>query len=182
SNEEEAKKFFQEELDDFFRVLVPGGLTKKSQEFATSVLKDRKLVQSNVKITAARTRNKAYEEFYKENGKYTYCADFEGLIAHLNFKYDPKDWRLSIDANLYSLKCVLLHNESKTSKPPLILVYAFGKRNKTEDHQAMTIIMELIQYQKHGWMIVSDLKVTNLCRGLKLGRPTYVCIYCLWPS
>src|SRR5699024_6651735 len=89
---------------------------------------------------------------------------------------------LSLHDALPILKCVLLHNESKTNKPPLILVYAFGKRNKTEDHQAMAIIMELIQYHKHGWMNVSDLKVTNLCRGLKLGRPTYVCIYCLWPS
>src|SRR5699024_8783913 len=69
-SEEEARKFAQAELDDIIRVLAPGGLTKKSQEFLAAELKSRKMVHSEVKITRARTRHRPYEEFYKEEGNY----------------------------------------------------------------------------------------------------------------
>ena len=155
--------------------------SKEKREIGTSILKKRQLVQDCVRITHSRKRNEKFKQYFSESDGYIYCNNVEGLFGALNYPFDPQMWRLSIDSNKNSLKCLLLHNESKSTKPAIPLVYGDESR-KREDYASMNKIVDLIQYNKFKWFICSDLKVATLCRGLKQGRPHHMCIFCDWLS
>ena len=164
-------------MNDFFVII--GVASKQKREYASHILKSRNLVEKDVHITDARNRSLRFQKYFSDSGDYIYCSDIPGLFNELNLDHNPEEWRLSIDSNLSSLKGLLLPNETKSTKPIIPLIYG-DKERKHEDYQAIATIMQLIEYNTYKWMICSDLKVTNLCRGLKQGRPRHMCIYCLW--
>ena len=52
-----------------------------------------------------------FAEHETNNGNFVYCQDIQGLLEHMGVEeYVPDEWRLFVDSNKRSLKCVLLHN------------------------------------------------------------------------
>ena len=54
------------------------------------------------------------------NGNFIYCQDIQGLLGHMGVKeYLPDEWRLFVDSNKKSLKCVLIYNRKEYSPDPI---------------------------------------------------------------
>lgn len=75
------------------------------------------------------------------------------------------------------LKAVLLHNENQLPSVPL--AYA---TNMKETYETLAKILRVINYSKHEWEIVSDLKVLTLLFGMQGGYTKYPCYFCEWDS
>ena len=97
----------QSELDDLVRDLE---LPKSKAELVGSRLQQWNLLESDVKVSFFRDRQKDLVPFFLMEGDLVYCNDINGLMAALTVKHDPDEWRLFIDSSKTSLKAVLLHN------------------------------------------------------------------------
>ena len=67
-------------------------------------------MESNVKISLFRNRQKDLVQFFLMEGDLVYCNDIDGLMVALRITNNPDEWRLVIDSSKTSLKAVLLHN------------------------------------------------------------------------
>ena len=105
----------QGELNDLVRELQ---LPKHKAEYLGSWLKQRSMLQDDVKITF-RQRQESMKNYFENVNGFVTCTDIEGLMAALKIKYDTHDWRLFIDASKTSLKAVLLHNGNKYPSVPI---------------------------------------------------------------
>lgn len=166
----------QKEFDDLVRD------TKLSKDFAElwgSRLKQWNLVDPDFKVTAARKRTKTTEidKFFSfnESKNIAYCNDIYGIFEYFQHQYNPNDWRLFIDGSVNSLKAVLLHNGNEYPSVPI----AYGTGVK-ETYDVLKEIIDLINYEEHGWSVCSDLKVVGILTGLMKGYPKHSCFLCLW--
>lgn len=75
------------------------------------------------------------------------------------------------------MKAVLLHNRSQL--PSIPLAYA---TNMKEAYGSLSKILRFINYNKHKWQIVSDLKVLNILFGMQGGYTKSPCYLCEWDS
>ena len=91
--------------------------------------------------------------------------------------YDPKEWRLFLDSSKRSLKCVLLHNGNIYGTIPI----GFAVHLK-EQYEHIKLVLDLLQYKEHNWVICVDLKMVNFLLGQKGGYTKYRCFLCLCDS
>lgn len=75
------------------------------------------------------------------------------------------------------MKAAIIHN--RNSLPTIPLAYATDMK---ESYDSMNRILDLIQYQKHQWKIVSDFKVLTILNGMQGGNTKFPCFLCEWDS
>lgn len=63
--------------------------------------------------------------------------------------------------------------------PTVPVAYATDMK---ETYQTMEKILRLINYNKHQWQIVSDLKVLTILLGMQGGYTKHPCYFCEWDS
>lgn len=105
----------------------------------------------------------------------TYAVDIEHLFETIGHPYVPDEWRLFIDGSVKSLKGVLLHNGNLFPSVPII----YGT-DIIENYENMKVILKLINYDLHRWVICCDLKIVAIITGLKKGFSKHQCFLCLW--
>jgi hypothetical protein len=170
----EPQLFSQFELNDLIRDL---SLSKDKAELLASRLKEKNLVEKNVKVSLYRKRNFPLTNFFEVDGPMVYCSDVGGLFHDLKSEHNPEEWRLFIDSSLRSLKAVLLHNGN--TKPSIPIAHSV---HLTESYENIKTVLEAIKYDDHQWNICGDLKVIGTLMGLQGGFTKYSCFLCLWNS
>ncbi|QQP52525.1 Uncharacterized protein FKW44_004703, partial [Caligus rogercresseyi] len=146
--------FSQCELNDLVRDL---SLSKISSELLASRLKEKNLLGKDVRISFFRRRHEDYMGYFCQEEDLVYCRDVAGLLVKLGApQYDPRDWRLFIDSNKRSLKCVLLHNGNQFASIPLA-----HSTTLKEKYEVVKYVLDKIQYEQHKWIICVDLKMVN---------------------
>lgn len=173
--QDKSPKFFsQEDLNNLVRDL---DLTKHQSELLASRLKERDLTEGDVRITKFRYRSDYLQDKFAFENNLCYCSDIPGLFNELNIPYVANEWRLFIDASLYSTKGVLLHIGNKLPSIPVahsvVLKETYGN---------LDFILKSIKYTEHNWLICADLKVVAILSGLQLGYTKYMCFLCKWDS
>ena len=165
----------QAELNDLVRDL---GLSKKAAELLASRLKGRNLVDHSVKVSYFRKRDKLFLTFFSEDRQFVYCHDIPGLLKELGVPYySPAEWRLFLDSSKRSLKCVLLHNGNVYGAVPV-----GHSVHLREDYDDMRMVMDLLKYHEHSWIICVDLKIVNFLLGQQKGFTKFPCFLCMWDS
>ncbi|KDR11799.1 hypothetical protein L798_14178, partial [Zootermopsis nevadensis] len=166
----EPQKIIESELNDLIKDLeLPKLLASRLQQWS--------LLDQSVKVTTFRTRNKNCDKFYQTEGELTVCKDVAGLMAAMNMRYVPEEWRLFIDAFKVSLKAVLLHNGNIL--PSIHIAYTVHKQ---ETYAKMENILLGVHCQKYEWQICGDLKLIAILMGLQNGYTKYCCFLCEWDS
>jgi hypothetical protein len=103
-------KFTQSELNDLIRELQ---LTKEKRELLGSRLREKNMLESGVKFSWYRNREKEFRKYYEQEDQLLFCTDIRNLLHQLGEKeYDPSTWRLFINCSKRSVKTVLLHNSN----------------------------------------------------------------------
>ena len=164
----------QQDLNDLVRDL---NLTKHQSEVLVSRLKEKKVLTSDARITKFRFRSDTLVEHFSYENSLCFCNNILGLFESLNINYDPNDWRLFIDASLYSTKAVLLHNGNMF--PSIPLAYSIILK---ETYQNLEYILKKLNYNDHKWFICADLKVVAILSGLQLGYTKNMCFLCEWDT
>ena len=72
----------------------------------------------------------------------------------MGIAYADSDWRLFIDSSNKSLKAVLLYNGNRVSSIPV--GYSISM---SENYNNMIVLLDLLNYYNHKWMIIGDLKL-----------------------
>ena len=111
-------------------------------------------------------------QYFTTEQSLVYCCNIPGLIEHLGTTYNPSDWRLFIDSSKRSLKGVLLHNGNEFGSVPI----AHSVHLK-ETYDNMTLLLKLIKYNDHNWIICGDLKIIGIILGLQGGYTKMPCFY-----
>lgn len=166
--------FDQKELNDLIRDL---NLSKNEAEILGSRLKEKNLLEKDVKISHYRNREKDLTPFFSSQDSLIYCNDVDGLMKAIGHEYQPENWRLFIDSNKYSLKAVLLHNGNEY--PSIPVAHA---TNMKECYDAMKLLLDKIDYELHKWFICGDFKVIGILLGLQSGYTKHCCFLCTWDS
>ena len=92
------------ELEDLIRDLT---LNKQQSELLASSLQQWNLLAGDARASAFRKRSwELQQHFSMDKGL---CPDIKGLFDDLGLEYESTQWKLFIDAYLYSIKAVLLH-------------------------------------------------------------------------
>ena len=166
------KWFNQQELSD---LILDLSLSKDKAELLASRLKERNLLQSDVRVCHYRIRNNVLKTFFRVDGLLDFCHDISGFCNELKQEYNPSDWRLFIDFSQRSLKAVLL--QSGNSKPSIAIAHCVHLK---ETYDKMKILLEAIQYNVHQWNICGDLKVTGMLMGMQGRFTKFCCCLCIW--
>lgn len=169
------KLFNQAELNDLVRDL---DLSKSAAELLSSRLQEKNLLHSSAKVSYYRDREKVFTPFFSEVNKFVFCHDIQGLLLQLGVPvYITTDWRLFIDSSKRSLKCVLLHNGNVYAAVPI-----GHSVHLRESHDDIKMIINLIKYEEHNWIICVDLKMVNFLLGQQRGFTKFPCFLCMWDS
>lgn len=165
----------QKDLNDLVRDL---NLTKHQSEVLASRLKERFLVTAEVRISKFRNRSDDLIQYFSYENNLCYCNDINGLFEQLDIvNYEPSQWRLFIDASLYSTKAVLLHIGNKY--PSIPVAHSIVLK---ETYSNLQYILTKINYEVNKWLICADLKVVAILSGLQAGYTKYMCYLCEWDS
>ena len=113
---EDSILFSQKYLNDLIRDLC---LSKEKAELLASRLKERNMVEKDVKVRYYRKRNWDLSLAFKVEGPLCYCHDIEELLQTVGIVHIVNEWRLFIDSSNRSLKAVLLHIENKILPIPI---------------------------------------------------------------
>ena len=143
--------FSQKHLNDLIRDLC---LSKEKAELLASRLKERNMVEKDVKVSYCRKRNWDISLTYKVEGPLCYCQDIEELFQTLGIVHIVNEWRLFIDSSKRSLKAVLLHIGNKK---PSIPIAHFAQLK--ESYDSIEILLNAIHYSDYQWSLCGDLKV-----------------------
>lgn len=137
------------------------------------------LLEPGVKVTGLRNRQVDIQKLFKvsEDKTLAWCTDVYELMAYMGISYIPDDWRLFIDANIESLKALLLDNENKL--PAIPIAYCTDTK---ETYEKMDLILKKVDYRRHEWKICCDLKVVDMLCGLQGGYTKHMCFLCEWDS
>jgi hypothetical protein len=168
-------QFNQGELNDLVRDLA---LSKEKAELLASRLKEKGMLEEDVRITHFRKRNLSLIPFFSVDGPLCFCNNIDGLFHSLSEEeHNPSEWRLFIDSSKRSLKAVLLHIGNK--KPSIPVGHSVHLRESYED---MQVLLNALNYPVHKWQICGDFKVIGLLMGMQPGFTKYCCYLCLWDS
>ena len=171
---EDAILFSQKHLNDLIRDLC---LSKKKAELFASRLKERDMVEKDVKVSYYRKRNWDLSSAFKVEGPLCYCHDIEELFQTLGIVHIVNEWRLFIDSSKRSLKAVLLHIANK--KPSIPIAHSAQLK---ESYDSIEILLNAIHYSDYQWSLCGDLKVIGILMGLQGGFTKHRCLMCLWDS
>lgn len=166
---------------DFNDLCRDAGMSKEVSEIVGSRLKQWNLVANDFKITAGRKRGHtvkfdAFFDLYEDDvRKIAYCVNVDELFKEMGQNHIQNEWRLFIDSSVESFKAVLLHNGNQYPSVPIVY-----SRNKLEDYENMKLILDLINYKEHKWLICCDLKVVGILTGVKKGFSSHQCFLCVW--
>ena len=114
-NTEDFILFSQKHLNDFIRDLC---LSKEKAELLALRLKERNMVEKDVKVSYYRKRNRGLSSAFKVEELLCYCHDIEELFQTLGTVHIVNEWRLFIDSSKRSLKAVLLHIGNRKTLHP----------------------------------------------------------------
>lgn len=169
------QQFKQSELNDLVRDL---GLSKQSAELLASRLNEKHLLDRSAKVSYFRQRDKMFLNFFCEENQFVYCNDIAGLLKQLGItSYNPTEWRLFLDSSKRSLKCVLLHNGNAYGAVPV-----GHSVHLREEYNDIKLVIDLLKYQEHNWVICVDLKMVNFLLGQQHGYTKFPCYLCMWDS
>ena len=169
------QRFYQPELNDLVTDL---GLSKELSELLASRLNDKNLLQDGTKVTFYRHRENDLLKYFATEKDFVYCNDVSGLLNAMGVtSYDPKEWWLFLDSSKRSLKCVLLHNGNTYGAIPI-----GHSVHLKEQYEHIKLVLDLLQYKEHNWVICVDLKMVNFLLGQEGGYTKYPCFLCLWDS
>jgi len=90
----------------------------------------------------------------------------------LNY-YNADEWRLFIHSSKQSLKSVLLHNGNGHAAVPI-----GHSVTMSEKYNEIKTVIELLDYNKHNWIICIDLKMVNFLLGQQSGYTKFPCFLC----
>ena len=153
-------------------------LSKAASELLASALHQENLLCPLTKISYYRDREHEFLPYFAQRENFVFCCDIEGLLKELGLKtYDANEWRLFIDSSKRSLKVVLLHNGNKFGSIPL--AHSVTLREKYEN---VNLVLQLISYDQHKWIICVDLKMVCFLLGQQSGYTKYPCFLCMWDS
>lgn len=166
----------QADFDDLVR---DTNISQRSAEILGSRLQQWRVVSQDFRVTSARKRSneQSFDACFKVDDPtgITYAEDIEKLFETIGHSYDPNEWRLFIDGSMRSLKGVLIHIGNVYPSVPII----YGTDVK-ENYDNMNVILKLINYDLHCWLICCDLKIVAILMGLKKGFAKHQCFLCLW--
>jgi hypothetical protein len=131
-------KVTQKELSDLITDLE---ISKHKAELVSSRLQQWNLLDDTVKVTAFRSHQKDFEQFFITQGELSACKNIEGLMAAMKIIYNLKEWQLFIDSSMHSLKLVLLHKGNIL--PSIPVAYAVHKK---ETYENMKEILSCMNY------------------------------------
>lgn len=171
---EEPQLFNQCELNDLVRDL---GLAKVSAELLGSRLKSKSLLAPGASFSWYRNREKVFVPYFAQENDLVYCTDPSGLIETFGISYSPDEWRLFIDSSKRSLKAVLLHNGNKYASIPVGHSVIMK-----ETRENLVLLLNMIKYKDHNWMICGDLKIICMLLGQQSGYTKFPCFLCEWDS
>ena len=166
--------FSQKHLNDLIRDLC---LSKEKTELLASRLKERNMVEKDVKVSYYRKRNWDLSSAFKVEGPLCYCHDIEELFQTLGIVHIVNEWRLFIDSSKRSLKAVFLHIGNK--KPSIPIAHSAQLK---ESYDCIEILLNAIHYSDYQWSLCGDLKVIGILMGLQGGFTKHCCFLCLWDS
>lgn len=164
---------------DFNDLIKDTNMSSRSAEILASRLQEWRLVAPDFCVSAGRKR--ANNSIFKgcfikdESTGITYTPNVAKVFEVIGHPYDPSDWRLFIDGSVKSIKGVLLHIGN--IYPSIPIMYATKVK---ETYENIKIILRLIKYEEHSWLICCDLKIVAIMMGLKSGYPKQQCFICLW--
>jgi hypothetical protein len=98
-------------------------------------------------VKGFRSRQKDLEEFFMTQGELSACKNVEGLMAAVNIRHNPEEWRPFIDFSMHSLKAVLLHKTNVLPSTPL--AYAIHKQEAYENIKENPNYVKYKTYQLH---------------------------------
>lgn len=174
--QDDAERYFpkQADLNDLFK---EANVTIEAAELITSRLKQWRLVNDDVRVTAQRNRHRNFAKFFETKNGICFCSDVNSLFKAMNITHVSSEWRLFVDASSKSLKAVLLHNGNVLPTIPV----AYTTKHK-ESYESMRLLFELLKYEEHKWEVIGDFKVVGLVLGIQQGFVKYPCSDCLWDS
>ena len=115
---------------------------------------------------------------FSEDNRFVYCNNIAGLLSQLGITlYTPADWRLFLDSSKRSLKCVLLHNGNVHGAVPV-----GHSVHLREEHNDIKMVIDLLRYHEHNWIICVDLNMVNFLLGQQHGFMKVPCYLCMWDS
>ena len=164
--------FSQKHLNDLINGLC---LSKENAELLASRLKERNMVERDVKVSYYSKRNRDLSPAFKVEGPLCYWNDIEELFQTLGAVHIANEWRLFIDSSKRSLKAVLLHN-----KKPSIPIAHFAQLE--ESYESIEYLLNAIRYSGYQWSLCGDLKVIGILMGLQGGCTKHCCFLYLWDS
>ena len=136
------------------------------------------LLEQGVKVSYFRTKKRALLQYLRDHSGFVFCHNIPSLLKELGFSiYNPNECRLFIDSSKRSLKCVLLHNDNLFGVVPIGHSVCLH-----EEHGDVKRVLELLQYDKHNWIICVNLKIVCFLLGHQRGSTKYPCFLCVWDS
>ena len=91
--------------------------------------------------------------FFSEEKQLVYCNDIPGFFGQLGISCDPGEWQLFLDSSNHSFKHVLLNNGNVYGAVPVVHSTVLK-----EQHDETKIVIDLLKYHEHKWIICIDLK------------------------
>ena len=148
-----------------------------SAELLGSRLKSKSLLAPGASFSWYRNREKVFVPYFAQENDLVYCTDPSGLIETFGISYSPDEWRLFFDSSKRSLKAVLLHNGNKYASIPVGHSVIMK-----ETHGNLVLLLNMIKYKDHNWMICGDLKIICMLLGQQSGLTKFPCFLCEWDS
>ena len=137
----------------------------------------RNIVDHSVKVSSFRKHDQLFLTFSKDI-HFVYCHDIPGPLKDLGVPYySPIEWRLFLDSSKHSLKCVILHNGNIYGAVPI------GHSVHLQiDYDDMRMVMDLLKYHEHNWIICIDLKMLKFLLGQQKSFTKFPYFLCMWNS
>ena len=100
------------------------GLSKVNSKLLASKLKEKNVFTPATNIMFFCTREQDLLVYFDENktsnSNFVYCQDIHRLLERVGVEeHLPDAWRLFVDSNKRSLKCILLYNENENFSVPI---------------------------------------------------------------
>ena len=136
------------------------------------------LLEQGMKVSYFPTRECTFLQYFRSDSGFVFCHNTSGFLKKLGLLIcNPNEWRMFIDCSKPRLKCFLLHKGNLFGA--VLIRHSVCLR---EEHGDLKRVIELLQYDKHNWIICVDLKMMWLLLGKQCGYTKYPCFLCMWNS